>query len=254
MEFSKKLAAVLQQKDKHQFKLLEIGCGAGDVTADLIAQGYDAYGADIEFKEGPMLKELIKQGKIFKIGKEDLNRRNLNAHREFYCLPFDDEQFDMTFSESTVEHVENLEDFVAEAARVTKLGGVSIHYFPSKFSIIEPHIGIPLGGIIKNKFYYFIMIKFGLSFKRYRTISGPQECLDFMNSATFYQRRSFYIHLFEKNNFELLHDGPEGIIQAKAEAGNRLARIIRKSKFLILLFKYLRSNVYIFRKIKDSKE
>lgn len=248
LKFSERLKSTIKNSDKSNTKLIEIGCGAGDVTAAFLDLGYDAYGTDIEFKDGPKIKDLVLNGRVLKIGQRDLSRKTLSVKRELYRIPFPDETFDISFSESTIEHVENLDDFVSEAARVTKSNGLSIHYFPSKFALIEPHIGIPFGGILKSKLYYRIMINFGFSFKRYQNSRGPQDCIDFINSATFYHNRSFYIRLFQKNNFELIYDGPEGIIEAKAEAGNKLAKFIRKYKFLILLFKYFRSNVYIFRK------
>ena len=49
-------------------------------------------------------------------------------------LPFDSGEVDAIVSSSVLEHLENLEAFVAHSARVLKPGGYWIHVFSSKFA------------------------------------------------------------------------------------------------------------------------
>ncbi|MBN2468464.1 MAG: class I SAM-dependent methyltransferase [Deltaproteobacteria bacterium] len=49
-------------------------------------------------------------------------------------LPFEDGEVDIVVSRSVLEHLENLDLFVTEAARVLKKDGYFIHLFPSKFA------------------------------------------------------------------------------------------------------------------------
>ena len=244
-----KLSKIIAKDKKSEIKFLEIGCGAAEVTADLLDSGYDSFGIDVEFKPSKKLDLMISLNRVKKIGSDNLLRTSVAILKDEYIFPHKDNTFDISFSESTVEHVENLKEFASENSRVLKKGGVTIHYFPSKFSIIEPHIGIPLGGIIHSKFYYLIMINLGLSFKRYRSKFGHIECYDFIEKGTFYRSRKEYIKTFGNYGFRHLSDDAHGVILAKVARGSKLAKIISRSKILKYLFKYFRSNVYIFEKL-----
>lgn len=50
-------------------------------------------------------------------------------------LPFGDGEVDMVVSKSVLEHLEDVEGFVAHSARVLKRGGYFIHLFPSKWAL-----------------------------------------------------------------------------------------------------------------------
>lgn len=233
---------------RSNLKMLEIGCGGGDVTSKFRDQGFDCHGIDVEFKEGDKIESLINLGYVKKIGDTNLNRQTISTNPD-YKFPHDDETFNFAFSESTIEHVENINEYVSENSRILKKDAYCIHYFPSKFSIIEPHIGIPLGGIIHNKFYYFVMIKLGLSFPRYRHSNGHKECYDFIKFATFYRTKKEIINVFKEYSLAFICQCPESVIEIKAHNGSKLAKIIMSSKVLIKLFAIIRSNVYIFRKV-----
>ncbi len=45
-------------------------------------------------------------------------------------IPFIDEYFDLVFSSSVLEHIENLDNTLSEVARVLKYGGLTIHSVP----------------------------------------------------------------------------------------------------------------------------
>lgn len=60
-------------------------------------------------------------------------KRVADVQRE---LPFEDGEVDLIVSRSVLEHLEDVEAFVRESARVLKSGGYAIHMLPSKFS---PH-------------------------------------------------------------------------------------------------------------------
>jgi ubiquinone/menaquinone biosynthesis C-methylase UbiE len=49
-------------------------------------------------------------------------------------LPFDDEEVDLLTSRSVLEHLDNIDAFIAESARVLRRGGYSIHLFTGKFA------------------------------------------------------------------------------------------------------------------------
>ena len=125
--------------------ILDYGCGSARHTYEFLDNGYEnCHGFDIKDYvnlQDPRDKFRFK----FSEGK----------------LPFDDNTFDFIFSTQVFEHVMDYDTALSEVARVLKPGGISIHIFPAKWSIIEPHIFVPLGGVIKQKWYYKFWAKMG---------------------------------------------------------------------------------------------
>ena len=107
-------------------KILDFGCGKGELVAKLRELGFDAHGVDIS-----ILWEARMNG----------------ACHEFlpgYRIPFKDEEFDLVVSTSVMEHVQNKQDAFLEIYRILKPGGYAAHAFPSKFFFpLEPHIKVP---------------------------------------------------------------------------------------------------------------
>jgi SAM-dependent methyltransferase len=58
-------------------------------------------------------------------------------------VPFPDLHFDLVVSNQVIEHVANLEQLVAELARITKPSGCVLALFPTREVMREGHIGIP---------------------------------------------------------------------------------------------------------------
>ena len=116
-------------------RVLDFGCGTGDLVRDLRLAGFDAYGADV-FYEGASFEqldgdELLAGGYIRRIGPGDE-------------LPFPENFFDAVVSHMVIEHVENLNAVVDQAHRVLKPGGLAYHQFPTLEVIREGHFGVPL--------------------------------------------------------------------------------------------------------------
>jgi SAM-dependent methyltransferase len=66
-----------------------------------------------------------------------------------YAIPYDDGTFDVIVSDQVFEHVMDYPGTLAELQRVMKPGGVFIHMFPSRYRVIEPHVFVPFGTIIR---------------------------------------------------------------------------------------------------------
>jgi len=58
-------------------------------------------------------------------------------------LPFHDEVFDLVSMFSLIEHVSHPTRVISEAIRVLKPQGELIIQVPNRYSIVEPHIGLP---------------------------------------------------------------------------------------------------------------
>jgi len=114
-------------------KVLDLGCGSGELVKHLRSRDYDAYGCDITPSwEG-------------KPPAEALAGRLTTISLEAYRLPFESDTFDAVISTSVLEHAQNKEDMFREIHRVLKMGGCSLHLFPGKWYLpVEPHTNVPL--------------------------------------------------------------------------------------------------------------
>ncbi|WP_029231320.1 class I SAM-dependent methyltransferase [Butyrivibrio sp. VCB2006] len=114
---------------RKDMKILDFGCGDGEIVQGLLELGYDAQGVDI-MESSALDSSYYKQ-------------IEMNPYR----IPYDDNTFDYVFSTSVFEHVQNTEEALKEIYRVLKPGGISTHCMPSRFRAKEPHIGVPFGGL-----------------------------------------------------------------------------------------------------------
>lgn len=62
-----KLAEKISQQESKYMKVLDLGCGNGEGVFDLLNNGIDAYGADINFKQGVNVSMLENADRIRKI-------------------------------------------------------------------------------------------------------------------------------------------------------------------------------------------
>jgi SAM-dependent methyltransferase len=116
-------------------RILDIGCGRGELTAWLLTKGWDAWGVDVE-------AQYIANGLPY------FDRTGLPADRlriiEDNSLPFDTAFFDVVVSNQVLEHVADLSTFTAGIGRVSKHGAAGYHIYPGRRILIEPHLRAPL--------------------------------------------------------------------------------------------------------------
>ena len=88
-----------------------------------------------------------------------------------------------------------MDEFAYENSRVLKPNGISIHYFPSKTALVEPHIKLPLAGT-----YY----KSNFVFKVLKVIYGKQNLqskIHYMRQYCFYRNDKKELkNIFRKHN------------------------------------------------------
>lgn len=123
-------------------RILDYGCGAGETVGSLADAGFDAYGFDI-------LDYVNVPSNRISIG---------NPGR----LPYPDGYFDMIFSDQVFEHAQDQDVVFAELHRITRPGGVHLHVIPAKWQIVEPHIYVPLGGLIRFRWWYRLWATVGI--------------------------------------------------------------------------------------------
>jgi SAM-dependent methyltransferase len=130
--FDRAIIELAQVGKTPQTRVLDFGCGSGELVQRLVQLGYDAYGCDISFAhEASTVKLDLQRCKQIQQGP--------------YRLPFDDEHFEVVLSSSVLEHARNPHEYLPEIRRVLKLGGCAMHLFPGKWYLpSEPHIHVPL--------------------------------------------------------------------------------------------------------------
>lgn len=222
---------------------LDIGCGNGDSVADFIDMGYDAYGCDVEFKTGKSLDDLRSKDKLRKILISGAGRADVGSSNAEYAYPFTDESFDFIFSRAVIEHVFNHYEFAQENFRVLKDGGIAIHYFPSKFSLIECHTGILFGALFQNIQYYRFMCKLGLCFSSYK--GRGADALMYMQNSTCYLPSTKIIEIFEENGLRLVARPTNLILKY---FGQGRFYFISKIPFATIVWRKFRTEVIIFEK------
>jgi len=100
-------------------RVLELGCGTGLILQRVAKVARDAVGIDLS--EG-MAQRARERGLDVRIGN--------------VCeLPFDDGEFDLTYSFKVLAHVPEVEEALREAARVTKPGGHLVLEFYNPWSL-----------------------------------------------------------------------------------------------------------------------
>jgi 2-polyprenyl-3-methyl-5-hydroxy-6-metoxy-1,4-benzoquinol methylase len=100
-------------------QVLEVGCGIGTVTQCLAEKGFHVIGTDLS-------QTAIDYGLEKYPG---LKLQTAEAEK----LPFEDERFDCVISFDLFEHVEAIDDHVAEVGRVLRSGGHYLLGTPNKY-------------------------------------------------------------------------------------------------------------------------
>jgi SAM-dependent methyltransferase len=123
-------------RQRSDVRVLDLGCGRGSRVAWLCEAGWDAWGADV-------VEDYLVAGKPF------FGRRGWNPDRlrliDGVGLPFsDDEHFDVVLSDQVIEHVKDLDAFVAGIDQVSRRSAVGMHIFPATWRPVEPHLHQPL--------------------------------------------------------------------------------------------------------------
>ena len=134
---ARKLEQITAEKSTEQpLKVLDMGCGDGNLIEAFLAYGHDLYGYDFPYREESLKARLLP---IFGDAYDD----HLRMMTDERVIPFADSSFDVIYANQVFEHVRFLDAMVAECARVLKPGGVLVALFPFVTYPIEGHTLIP---------------------------------------------------------------------------------------------------------------
>lgn len=116
-------------------RILDLGCGDGEMVQTLRQRGYLAWGSDIE------------------VPGNDANGLFLSTDPATGRIGAEDGSFDIVLSNQVLEHVMDLPAVFREIRRVLRPGGVSLHAFPSRWNLVEQHVHVPLAGVFRSRSY-----------------------------------------------------------------------------------------------------
>lgn len=156
-----------------QSQILDFGCGIGRNVYEFRDAGFKAYGFDVV--NGVQLRDKEDEEFFkFALSGQPLNVPDYSIKGSSYHIPFDDKFFDFIFSSQVLEHVMDYDLALAQMARVLREGGVAIHVFPARYSLIEPHIFVPLAGCIQNYSWFLLWALLGVR-NQFQHGMGPSD-------------------------------------------------------------------------------
>jgi len=174
--------------------ILDLGCGEGSLVGAFRQKGYDAYGCDYIDNKGSS-----------DFTRDVQNRFDAGVLRAIevsrYCLPFEDNTFDYIFSMQVFEHVMDYDATLREIRRILKPEGLSLHIFPSRYTLIEPHVFVPLATVFRNKAWLLLWAYMGVRNKHQRGKNAKEVAAlnyDYLVAHTNYLRREQILNFARK--------------------------------------------------------
>jgi SAM-dependent methyltransferase len=124
--------------ERGPIRALDFGCGPGQLITRARERGFDDFlGAETYYGD-----QEIDARTMSSIPADTANR--IVRVADDGKLPFPDQHFDFVCSNHVFEHVHNLGPVLDELARVTKPGGVHVHLLPTRETVVEGHLNVPL--------------------------------------------------------------------------------------------------------------
>lgn len=125
---------ILNKKRENDVRVLDYGCGAGEIVKGLLANGVDAFGCDVFYGGGDCSKQVDPA----------LFGRSIKRMEGKECtIPFGSGSFDFVTNNQVMEHVVSLDSALQEIHRVLKPGGSVLSLFPDQRVWREGHCGVP---------------------------------------------------------------------------------------------------------------
>ena len=112
----------LWKEDSGRLQVLDIGCGAGAVTAELVMRGHTVFGLDIQ-------DEAVRRAKL-----RGLHARVADLNGP---LPFADRSMDVVLAADIIEHLYDPAGLLGEIRRVLNDEGYAMLVIPHHFDIIQ---------------------------------------------------------------------------------------------------------------------
>jgi SAM-dependent methyltransferase len=164
--------------------VLDFGCGEGRMVYAFRKLGYKAFGTDIALPS-PEVQVLFEREGLSE-NEENLLPMIPSGN---YRIPYDDDTFDFVISWEVMEHVQDHEQALSEISRVLKPYGCSLHFFPARYHILEPHNHVPLGTLFQGRVYLYFWALMGIRTKSQERLTireAAEENYNFLKTETKY--------------------------------------------------------------------
>ena len=237
---------VASQNTEAPPRVLDYGCGAGDIVKELLLSDARAYGCDIFYGGADRLSsvptELLENG-VIKV-------------MDGSAIPFDSNSFDYVINNQVMEHVENLDTVLAEIHRVLKPGGTVLSLFPSKEVWHEGHCGIPLLHRLpkgRARLYYAAalrMLGVGYSKDKYQGVMcWSQHWCEYLDRWTHYRTRREIDSAYSKYFIDIQHIEDYWI---QKRTGRKLVDLSVLASIQRMVVEKLCGMVFVARKLDDQ--
>lgn len=190
-----------KKTEKKNIKILDWGCGKGDLVKFLNDHGYDCYGLEVE--------DNIKVKDQLKIYDDDFLKKKIFYIKHDNRTKFMSNFFDIVITNQVLEHMSNKIEFINELRRILKTGGFSYNILPAKFRLIEVHIKMPfVHWFPKNNLRKILIIFFNIfkinHWSECKNLSFNQQVkyyFEYSVNKTFYLSANDLFNDFKENGF-----------------------------------------------------
>jgi SAM-dependent methyltransferase len=146
----------IDNSESRQIRVLDYGCGGGEIVKLLRAREVEAFGCDTFY--GAAIYSELENSALWGMAIVKMEENK---------IPFPDNYFDFLVSNQVIEHVEDLDKTLAEFQRVLKPGGQFLTIFPDKSTWREGHCDIPFlhwfpKASIPRIYYAFLLRSLGM--------------------------------------------------------------------------------------------
>lgn len=139
-------------------RILDFGCGAGNLTYLLRDRGFQAFGFDVH--ERVEWRDPTDKSWFRFLSNEITDPSDFRVEK--FEIPFASRFFDVIFSTTVLEHVVDLPPVMGELARVLKADGAGLHIYPSRSLLVEPHMYVPFAGQLQNLLWFRLWANIGV--------------------------------------------------------------------------------------------
>jgi SAM-dependent methyltransferase len=153
-------------------KILDFGCGSGDLVYQFRDRGFAAQGFDLF--DTVKLRSPSDAALFAFQERTRINPSDTRIADSEMKLPYETATFDFVISMTVIEHCYALDGMMRECARVLKPGGISFHLYPSRNQAIEPHFFVPFGGRVQTDWWLRLWARLGIRNESQRHMTAAE--------------------------------------------------------------------------------